>query len=44
MEFFRKNNYPLYIFTVEGYVIPEIPEIKIKEILSIPPFSLYEAT
>ncbi|MCC8997520.1 MAG: hypothetical protein LM517_10855 [Nitrosomonas sp.] len=41
IEFFRKNNYPLYIFTVEGYVIPEI---KLKKLLSVPPFSLYEAT
>lgn len=43
-EFLRKNKIPLYILGVDGYPMPDMPQLELRVLLSIPPFVLYGVT
>ncbi|GKS69942.1 hypothetical protein W03_19460 [Nitrosomonas sp. PY1] len=44
IQFLKENRGRLYVFSAEGYEIPGLAELKLKKMLSIPPFVLYETT
>ena len=41
LEVLRRNKIPLYVLGVEGYPMPDMPQVELKVLLSIPPFVLY---
>lgn len=41
LEVLRKNKIPLYILGADGYPLPNMPPLKLKVLLSEPPFVLY---
>ncbi len=41
LEVLRKDKIPLYILGVDGYRMPDIPQVKLKVLLSVSPFVLY---
>ncbi|MDP3281890.1 MAG: hypothetical protein Q8M57_12730 [Nitrosomonas sp.] len=44
LQVLRKNNIPLYILGVDGYPLPDMPQLKLEVLLSEPPFVLYGIT
>ena len=43
VQLLKENGGFLYVLSAEGYKIPNLAELKLKKMLSIPPFALYEA-
>ena len=41
LEVLRRDKIPLYVLGVEGYPMPDMPEVALKVLLSTPPFVLY---
>lgn len=41
LEVLRRNKIPLYILGVDGYSMPDMPQLELSVLLSIPPFVLY---
>ncbi|MEQ1815129.1 MAG: hypothetical protein ABL861_01415 [Nitrosomonas sp.] len=41
LEVLRRNKIPLYILSVDGYPLSDMPPLKLKVLLSEPPFVLY---
>lgn len=41
LEVLRRNKIPLYILGVDGYPMPDMPQLGLSVLLSIPPFVLY---
>lgn len=42
LEILRSKKIPLYILGIDGWSFPDIPQLKLKVLLSTPPFRLYE--
>jgi len=42
LEILQRNKIPLYILGVDEYPMPQMPDLKLAPLLTIPPFTLYE--